>query len=240
MKLYVADYLGDTHHLSVIEHGAYLLLLMAMWRAGGTLPSADANLAKLARCTPDQWAEIRDTILPFFRRRGGRISHARLSREMAKYEDTSGKRSEAGKRGASEKASRNSAVISAKASEAASNSRHNQNQNQNQKEKEIEGALVLPFAPADAPESGQAAARARGSRLKADWKPSADNIVYAVSQGFTGAEADRIAEAFRDYWIAATGQKATKLDWSAAWRTWIRNEAQRRPKRGPAQHVAFV
>lgn len=130
MKLYVADYLGDTHHLSVVEHGAYLLLLMAMWRTGGTLPAADANLSKLARCTSDQWAEIRSVVLPFFRRRGGRISHNRLSLEMAKYEDTSGKRSEAGKKGASEKANRNRAPSPANASSAASNSRYNQNQNQ--------------------------------------------------------------------------------------------------------------
>jgi len=130
MKLYVADYLGDTHHLGVVEHGAYLLLLMAMWRAGGTLPAADANLARVAHCTPDQWAEIRGAILPFFRRRGGRITHGRLSREMAKYDDTSGKRSEAGKRGASEKASRNKASPSANALAAESNCQHNQNQNQ--------------------------------------------------------------------------------------------------------------
>ncbi len=116
MKLYVADYLGDTHHLSVVEHGAYLLLLMAMWRAGGSLPSADANLAKLARCTPDQWAEIRDGVLAFFRRRGGRITHKRIAAEMAKYESTSGKRSVAGKRGGRQKVNKINDQEKAKAS----------------------------------------------------------------------------------------------------------------------------
>lgn len=109
MKLYVADYLGDTHHLGVVEHGAYLLLLMAMWRAGGSLPAADANLAKLARCAPDQWADIRDAVLPFFKRSRSRLTHKRLSEELAKYENTSGKRSAAGKQGASKKALKNNA-----------------------------------------------------------------------------------------------------------------------------------
>lgn len=136
MKLYVADYLGDTHHLGVVEHGAYLLLLMAMWRAGGALPATDANLAKLARCTPDQWAEIRDVVLPYFKRSRGRLTHKRLSEELAKYETTSGKRSEAGKRGGAKKASENKIGLKAIASVEESNCSHNQNQNQNQNSSE--------------------------------------------------------------------------------------------------------
>lgn len=130
MKLYVADYLGDTHHLGALEHGAYLLLLMGMWRAGGTLPVADANLARLARCTPDEWEAIKDDILPFFTRSRGKLTHGRLTAELAKYESTSGKRSAAGKRGVAEKASKNKASGQAIASENESNCTHNQNQNQ--------------------------------------------------------------------------------------------------------------
>jgi uncharacterized protein YdaU (DUF1376 family) len=219
MKLYVADYLGDTHHLGALEHGAYLLLLMAMWRAGGSLPAADANLARLARCTADQWAEIRDVILPFFRRRGGRITHKRIAQEMAKYENTSGKRSEAGKRGASEKANRNNASAAANAASAESNCTHNQNQNQNQNQKEeerVEGAQVLPFA---AEVGGQAASPRRASRIKADWRPSADNVAFGIAQGFSEEEVQRIAAKFRDHCTEADNRRprpsvpAKKVDW---------------------------
>lgn len=143
MKLYVADYLGDTHHLGALEHGAYLLLLMGMWRAGGALPAADANLSRLARCTPAEWDAIKGVVLPYFTRSRGKLTHRRLSAELAKYEDTSGKRSEAGKRGAAEKAKKNNASGEAIASSADSNSRHNQNQNQNQ----IDAVAVVARAP---------------------------------------------------------------------------------------------
>lgn len=107
MKLYVADYHGDTTHLGALEHGAYLLLLMAMWRAGGKLPGDDVRLAKLAKVTPDQWAEIKPTILDFFRRRGGTITHKRIAEEMAKYETVSVKRKAASEKGVAEKRRKN-------------------------------------------------------------------------------------------------------------------------------------
>ena len=35
---------------------------------------------------------------------------------------------------------------------------------------------------------------------------------------------DKVFERFRDYWIAKSGQDATKLDWAATWRNWVRNQ----------------
>ena len=107
MPLYVADYLADTTHLTCEEHGAYLLLLMSMWRAGGRLPTDDARLAKLTRMTAKEWASAKASVLPFFVRRGGHLTHKRLSKERAKYDDKCVRLSEAGKRGAAEKRKKN-------------------------------------------------------------------------------------------------------------------------------------
>lgn len=46
----------------------------------------------------------------------------------------------------------------------------------------------------------------------------------AEKQGWTADDVRRCAERFRDYWIAATGRGATKADWLATWRNWVRNE----------------
>lgn len=69
MPLYVADYLADTGHLSTLEHGAYMLLIMHYWQTGG-LPDDDRKLARIARLQLDQWQEIRDTIRFLFEKSG--------------------------------------------------------------------------------------------------------------------------------------------------------------------------
>lgn len=103
MPLYVGDYLADTTHLDGVASGAYLHLLMAMWRAGGKLPANDDKLRRLTKLTPAQWERVRDQVMEFFSRRGGSLTHKRLSKELAKYHDKSVRLSEAGKRGQSEK-----------------------------------------------------------------------------------------------------------------------------------------
>ncbi len=107
MKLYIADYLAETTHLSVEGHGAYLLLIMAMWRAGGKLPYDDVRLAKIARCTSDQWASMRDEVLEFFKVNGGVIRHKRVTEEIAKYDAVILASKRAGKASASKRASKN-------------------------------------------------------------------------------------------------------------------------------------
>lgn len=62
----------------------------------------------------------------------------------------------------------------------------------------------------------------RGCRLPTDWRPSADDIAFVTSK-HPGVNWIAEAEKFRDYWHAQTGAKATKADWPATWRNWIRN-----------------
>lgn len=99
MPLYVADYLADTTHLSTWEHGAYLLLLMNLWRHGGKLPKDDQTLARMARLTMDRWARVAPVVLPFFTLDGDFVTHKRVTAELSRYGKTVSGRSDAGKRG---------------------------------------------------------------------------------------------------------------------------------------------
>lgn len=87
MPLYVADYLADTGHLSAAEHGGYLLLIMHYWQNGG-LPNEDRRLARIARMSPDEWADARETLFDLFED-GWR--HHRIDAELKAAQDISDK-----------------------------------------------------------------------------------------------------------------------------------------------------
>lgn len=104
MPLYVADYLADTTHLTTLEHGAYCLLLMSMWRAGGELPDDDVKLAKFARMTAAQWARVSDNVMSFFTLSDGVFTQGRLTREMDRHANVVRQRRESGSKGGRAKA----------------------------------------------------------------------------------------------------------------------------------------
>lgn len=67
MPLWTDAYLGDTTHLTTTEHGAYLLILMAIWRSkDGRINGSDKMLARYARLNAGQWNRIKPNLMPFF------------------------------------------------------------------------------------------------------------------------------------------------------------------------------
>jgi uncharacterized protein YdaU (DUF1376 family) len=83
MPLYVADYLGDAAHLTTIQHGAYLLLIMNYWQRGSPLPDDDAKLARIVRMSTRDWARNRAVLAEFFASDGTNWVHQRIDRELA-------------------------------------------------------------------------------------------------------------------------------------------------------------
>jgi uncharacterized protein YdaU (DUF1376 family) len=64
----------------------------------------------------------------------------------------------------------------------------------------------------------------RATRLPKDWRLPKSWGVWALQENpaLTETSVRKIADEFRDYWIAKSGPNATKLDWEATWRNWIR------------------
>jgi uncharacterized protein YdaU (DUF1376 family) len=84
MPLYVADYLADAAHLTTVQHGAYLLLIMNYWQRGEPLPNDDVRLARIARVGQREWAKMRDTLSEFFEVGCSTWSHNRIDGELAR------------------------------------------------------------------------------------------------------------------------------------------------------------
>lgn len=83
MPLFCGDYLADTKHLTLEQHGAYMIILMVTWRNGGKPIPDDADIiSKYLSCSRDRWVnKIRPTLYPFFNLEAGTWRSERLEHE---------------------------------------------------------------------------------------------------------------------------------------------------------------
>lgn len=65
----------------------------------------------------------------------------------------------------------------------------------------------------------------RATRLAKDWVLPKDWGNWALDEkpDWTRDDVLKVADCFKDYWIAKAGKDGSKLDWEATWRNWVRN-----------------
>lgn len=99
MPMYWGDYLRDTKHLSLEEHGAYLLLIAHYWTHGG-LPDDEAGRRNIVGLSGwhfmRKWRSICLAIAPLF---DENWRHKRIDAELEKHRIISEKRALAGFKG---------------------------------------------------------------------------------------------------------------------------------------------
>lgn len=210
MQLYVGDYLADTLDLTTEEHGAYLLLLMTLWRHEARLPNDPSKLARIARVSPRRWHLVWGSIGKFFFIDGDQIGNQRLDREHEKAASISEKRSASGAKGGRAKALKDN-------------------------DQPMANATVLPqhsqISDIREKEEANASSKKRGSRITDAWRLPRAWGVWAVEYGMCEAAVRAEADRFRDYWLAKPGAGGVKLDWQATWRNWVRKALADAPKR---------
>lgn len=82
-KFYIQDYQRDTGHLSLMEHGAYRLLIDKCFLSGGILPSSIESIYRLtsAMTKPEQEA-VRSVLHQFFESSPDGFTHKRVAKEL--------------------------------------------------------------------------------------------------------------------------------------------------------------
>lgn len=79
-KFFIADYQRDAAQLSLIEHGAYRLLLDQAYLSGGTLPANPERIFRLlGAINPAEQEAIKSVLTEFFHKGHDGYTHARSS-----------------------------------------------------------------------------------------------------------------------------------------------------------------
>lgn len=107
MPMYWDAYLADTTHLSTEEHGAYLLLLAAMWRRNGSVPDNDTDNARIIGLSKAKWKKVKARLSDFLVVRNGTISQKKLQETWDKTQEKIQKNRANGAKGGRPKSNEN-------------------------------------------------------------------------------------------------------------------------------------
>ena len=90
------------------------------------------------------------------------------------------------------------------------------------------------YTDTETPKKEQARKARLACRIPDDFTLTEERRAIGVAENL---DVDRVFADFCDYWRAASGAKARKMDWDATWRVWCRNQFNR-PR--SQKHAPFV
>lgn len=79
----------------------------------------------------------------------------------------------------------------------------------------------------------------KGSRLSQDWVIPDEYIKFCQTER-PDLDAVLVGNTFKDFWISKSGSGATKLNWFATWRNWVRNQRATSNVQKPMKGYGFV
>lgn len=200
-------YLADTGHLSTLEHGAYLLILMAMRRSkDGWIDGSDHFLARATRMTLGRWKRIAPTIRALLIGKEGRVTQKRVQRDRR---------------------------VSTPESIPGGNQNLNANPLKNRQTDSRPAESPSLTLTSDS-EIQRKVKKERGAFLSESWVPGdAERLYGRTVLRMTDAEVDAAAEKMRR-WALANRHRAVarKSNWDLTFRNWLDGDAERRSTRG--------
>jgi uncharacterized protein YdaU (DUF1376 family) len=232
--MFPTDFEAKTSHLSLAEDGAYNRLLRLAWMtAGCSIPADRVWVYRRMRAhTEADRAVVETVIAEFFYEAEGRLSNARLSKEWLAANEAHNRRKSAGAKGGKAKALKSNESLSSNATSMLKQPEPEPEPIYTDTNVSVGHTSAQSLFPEQPKRKASPRGTARGSRIPPNWSPTPTDYAFASSEGLSREEISRETDRFRDYWTAATGRNAVKLDWEATWRNWIRSDLRRKPGPG--------
>lgn len=230
------DYMLRTAHLDPIEDLAYRRLIDLYYINESPLAGTPAELSRVIRLRSNS-TQVEAVLREFFTEDQGVWTHGHCDGVIEQYRAKAKQAAENGKNGGRPKKTKQEPkanpeetqpVISANPEETGSKA--NQEPITNNQIDQDQKICAATAAPAQVEETKGTTdpvqpKASKGTRLAKDWTLPEAWRTWALEAraelGYAGIDLE--ADKFRDHWHAATGSKATKADWLATWRNWIRN-----------------
>lgn len=238
---HIGDYLKDTSHLSLLEHGIYTRLLDVYYTREGAIPEEQAARLIGAR-TKDEREALQAVLSEFFELTADGWAQQRCEREIARFKDGEPER-EAKKANEDNRLKRHReerARLFKMLTDVGQHAPWNIGMNElRELVKRITATApetpmqplpaTAPATPATANQTPDTSNQTpkkraeRGSRLSADWTLPEEWAEWCRTAR-PDLDPDKVAAKFADYWHGVSGKSGVKLDWLATWRNWVREE----------------
>jgi len=234
---HIGDYLKDTAHLSLLEHGVYSRLLDVYYTREGAIPVAQVERLIGVR-SKDEKAALANVLDEFFTVGAEMLTHNRCDREIARYQDKQAK----AKRSADARwiAQRSHSGGNANAMRTHSEGNALQspvtsNQTPDTKEERDSGSAQAPTPPP--PYRGEANEAEIHPKAKVvlatDWELPEPWGVDAESLGWPAQNILHEAEKFRQFYTVGKGGGTRRglKGWRQSWSNWLSNAEKFAPIR---------
>ena len=206
------DYGRKTRHFTLEQDGAYRRLLDFAWDHDGLLPGDVRQIAQILGVHTNKAKTLWGFLRPFWFETQGGFRNKRIEKDLAHALDLSEKATAAARKRWDADAYANGYARSMQTT-----SRSPESNSEDRRKRVSERGRGS---------GGRGTRSARGTRLPDDWKIPSDWETWARENG-NGLDVDLEAAKFRDHWVAKSGAQATKCDWQATWRNWIREAVRR-------------
>jgi uncharacterized protein YdaU (DUF1376 family) len=199
----IKEWVSNTAHLTHNEESAYLRLICFYYDSERPIAQDDLPMVfRKCRINNDLGMSMMNEFFRFDHDLNS-WSHDRCNKEIDKYHAKHEQASRAGKASAERKANGRTTGVQPIINQ--------------------ESLTINQFVDNTTDVASKTKVSKRGSRIDPEWTLPKEWADWAKEQRPT-LDVQSVADQFKDFWISKAGAGATKLDWQATWRNWVRNQ----------------